>query len=72
MTSTRAILGDRCGDVRCTRKADRTVVWHDERGRIAEVTYECRQHAQESATDPALLPGLRVSAVLAGLRDIHV
>jgi hypothetical protein len=71
-TTTREILGNRCGDVRCTSLADRTVVWADPTGALVEVTYECRAHAVESATIPDVLPGARVSAVFAGLRDIRI
>jgi hypothetical protein len=72
MATTREILGDRCGDVGCTELADRTVVWIDENGAHYEVTFECRQHAIQSATVPGMLPGARVGAVLAGLREIEV
>jgi hypothetical protein len=72
MSTTREILGDHCGDVRCTGPADRTVVWIDADGAHVEVTYECRQHAIESATVPGVLPGAHVGAVLAGLREIAV
>lgn len=67
---TRQILGDRCGAVDCHAAADRTVVWGTTDGHLVEVTYECPQHAAESATVPGLLPGAQVAAVFAGLRDI--
>lgn len=71
MFSTRDTLGDRCGDVRCTQKADRTVLW-TVGGLIAEVTYECRKHAIQSATDPTVMPGYRFGGVFAGLRNVEI